>query len=122
MKEENFGKKKMSIKVPGSGGEFLVDGFAEAYEAFLEEKPSRRPKADSPGSLLMMVGAVVTFLGFSGVLFDLGSYEGARIAGAIGTLVWVVGAKLNIDAKGIPPRAVSPERICFGERRRTAGK
>ena len=53
--------------------------------------------------LVMMLGAIVTLVGFSSVLFDFGSSDGARILGAVGALVTIAGAKLQRDARGVSP-------------------
>lgn len=104
MKKDHAAKRKnTSIKVPGSGEEFLVEGFAGAYEEFLEEKPSRRPQQDSSGALVIMLGGFVTLVGVSGALFDFGSSEGTRILCAVGALVSIAGMKLQRDAMGVPP-------------------
>lgn len=110
MKEDSLESIKASIKVPAVAGEISVDGFAESYEKFLDENPSKRPCRDSTGAFLCIVGGLVSLLGFSIMLFGSGFTTEGKVATGAGALISLLGMKLHRDSVG-----VSPEQFLLSE-------
>lgn len=110
MKEESLGHIKVQVEIPGSNETFIVDGFAEAYEKFLEANPSKRPQQDASGMLLGCVGVILMLFGVSSTLFGFGTATGTKVTMAMGTLILFFGLKLLNDARG-----VSPEQFLLNE-------
>ena len=110
MKNESLEQTKVQVEIPDNNEAFIVDGFAEAYEKFLGDNPSKRPQQDSSGALLGGVGGVVMLFGISSTLFGFGTATGAKVATGIGTLILFFGLKLLNDARG-----VSPEQFLLDE-------
>lgn len=103
MPEQKVEKVKQKIIIPDEGDEFQVSGFYEAYEAFIDEDPSRRVQPNYPALAVCIMGGIMALVGSWNLLVGPPSMENKALS-AIGTLVILAAAKLSGDAAGVSPR------------------
>lgn len=106
MSEQKPERVRISIVIPEENEEFQVEGFAEAYEAFLCEDPSRRVQRDYFAYSIILVGSIMTMVGAWNLLVGPASSAlGYKALSSVGALVSIVGAKIASDSAGVSPEA-----------------
>lgn len=103
MPEQNSEKVKPKIVIPDEGDEFQVPGFSEAYDAFIDEDPSRIAESNWPGFALFMLGGIMALIGAWNLLVEPLSIENKALS-SIGALIMLAAVKVSRDAAGVSPR------------------
>lgn len=97
-------KNKISIMVPGVNEEFKVEGFAEAYEAFIRESPFPQGQSYPSGVLLVVIGGITTMVGLLTFIFGPARFATeSNLISLVGVLLSMVGGRACSNEMKISP-------------------
>lgn len=102
MAEQDAGKTKLKVVIPKWNEEFEVPGFAEAYEAFIGEDPSRKAQPDHVAFAVLVVGGAMALIGSLSLLVSPSSI-GSKALSAIGSLIMLAAVALSRSSAGVSP-------------------